>query len=92
MAALLPPPLSNEPPELSEDDASHTPPCRCGGSAWHAGQATRATALVDQAHRQVADPRLIAEFNHFDGDIHQRRGWLIEGGRILIEPTAAAAG
>ena len=78
--------------ELSEDDASRARRLvAAAGSAWHAGQATRATTLVDRARQQVSDPRLIAELDHIDGDIHQRRGSLIDGGRILMAGAKAAA-
>jgi DNA-binding CsgD family transcriptional regulator len=78
--------------DLSEDDALRARRLvAAASSSWHAGQAARAKTLVDQARPLVVDPRLIAELDHIDGDIHQRRGSLIEGGRILIAGARAAA-
>ena len=78
--------------DLSEDDALRSRRLvAAAGSAWHAGQAARATTLVDQARLLVSDPRMIAELDHIDGDLHQRRGSLIDGGRILMGGAKAAA-
>jgi DNA-binding CsgD family transcriptional regulator len=78
--------------ELSEDDTARARRLvAAAGSAWHAGQATRATTLVNQARPLVSNPRLIAELDHIDGDISQRRGSLILGGRTLLAGAKAAA-
>jgi DNA-binding CsgD family transcriptional regulator len=78
--------------ELSEDDTARTRRLvAAAGSAWHAGQATRATTLVNQARPLASDPRLIADLDHIDGDISQRRGSLIVGGRTLLAGARAAA-
>jgi DNA-binding NarL/FixJ family response regulator len=59
-------------------------------AAWHAGQPTRALALVDRAGLLVSDPRLVAELDHVRGDIEQRCGALLDAGAILMNGAVTA--
>ena len=60
-------------------------------AAWHAGQAERATTLLDWASPIVADPRLRAELDHVRGEIQFRCGSLREAALILVAGAADVA-
>jgi DNA-binding CsgD family transcriptional regulator len=60
-------------------------------SAWHAGQAARARALVHRARPLAHKDALIAELDHLEGDIEHRAGSLPDAQRILLGGASRAS-
>jgi DNA-binding NarL/FixJ family response regulator len=60
-------------------------------AAWHAGQAQRASTLVERASPLVSEPHLRASLEHVRGEIQLRCGGLVEACDILMQGAAAIA-
>ena len=60
-------------------------------AAWHAGQPSRATALLDTASPLVTDANVLAELDHLRGQIEWRCGSFLDAGAILLAGAARIA-
>lgn len=61
------------------------------GAAWHAGQPSRATALLDQARPDVRETPLKVELDHLAGAIQGRCGSVLKARGPLMAAASAAA-
>lgn len=61
------------------------------GAAWHAGQPSRATALLDQARPDLREPLLKVELGHLAGVIQFRCGSVLEARGTLMTAASDAA-
>ncbi len=59
-------------------------------AGWHAGQADRAGALLDEARASTADPATGVAIDHLSGHITIRRGPVMRGYEILTTAAARA--
>ena len=61
------------------------------GAAWHAGQPSRATALLDQARPNIREAPLQVELDHLAGAIQGRCGSVLEARGPLMAAASQAA-
>jgi DNA-binding CsgD family transcriptional regulator/tetratricopeptide (TPR) repeat protein len=78
--------------ELSVDTTAHARRLVAAASAaWKAGQAERATALLDQANPTVSDPHVRGELDHVRGAIELRCGVPLDACETLLTGAGRVA-